>query len=262
MREEMALREQSTVYDRISVKGILLENKVNQLRNFVHLDDYDDLVKFTTWRAFDTADPLDTLVKLDAALPLSIASGQKDTTWEQRTDFGQINLFLHSTPLTIDPSDFLTPENDPIMTFEEARIKPYETHGIWCLIAWFPLGFALLATQRYYKTRWYAMFHLHNLLGLLVTILTVYTCMEMYAYGKWSPTMSVHSVLGLIALILVLLTGGSGIATSAMMMFYNSDPEWADRDKVYNVAMAHRYISYFMLIWGNSLVVGGTWTYL
>ena len=31
-------------------------------------------------------------------------------------------------------------------TFENSRIKEYEAHGWWCLIAWFPLGFALVAT--------------------------------------------------------------------------------------------------------------------
>ena len=106
------------------------------------------------------------------------------------------------------------------------------------------------------------MFHLHNLLGLFVTAVTIYSSMEMYAYGKWKPTMSVHSVLGLIALLLVIMTAGSGVATSSMMLYYNGDKEWTDREKVYNVAKAHRYISYLMLIWGNALVTGGTWTYL
>ena len=106
------------------------------------------------------------------------------------------------------------------------------------------------------------MFHLHNILGLFVTAVTIYSCMDMYAYGNWKPTMSVHSVLGLIALILVVATGGSGMLTSGMMMFYNGDKEWADRDKVYNIAKAHRYISYVMLIWANAVVTGGTWTYL
>lgn len=84
----------------------------------------------------------------------------------------------------------------------------------------------------------------------------------MYAFGNWKPTWGVHSVLGFLALILLFLTGGSGILTSCMMMFYNGDPEWADRDKVYNVAKFHRTISYVMLVWGNAVVTGGTWTYL
>ena len=71
----MALREQSSVHDRISVRGVLLENKEEHLRNFVHLDAFDNKVKFTTWRPFDTGDPLDTLITLDGPLPLSIASG-------------------------------------------------------------------------------------------------------------------------------------------------------------------------------------------
>lgn len=106
------------------------------------------------------------------------------------------------------------------------------------------------------------MFHLHNLLGLFVTGVTIYTSMEMFAYGKWKPTYSVHSILGIIALALLFLTGGTGIVTAWMMRFYNGDPQWADRDKVYNVAKAHRYISYVMLLVGNAVVTGGTWTYL
>lgn len=77
LSEEMALREQSSVHDRISVRGVLLENKEEHLRNFVHLDDHDNRVKFTTWRPFDTGDPLDTLVLLDEPLPLAVASGIK-----------------------------------------------------------------------------------------------------------------------------------------------------------------------------------------
>ena len=106
------------------------------------------------------------------------------------------------------------------------------------------------------------MYYMHNILGLIVTGVTIYTCLEMFAYSKWSPTLSVHSVLGILALVLLFLTGVSGIATAFMMGFYNSDPEWAAKDKVYNVAKAHRYISYVMLLWGNALVTGGTWTYL
>jgi len=64
------------------VHGVLLENKANQLRNFVHLDDHDNQVHFTTWRLFDTSDPLDSLIAIEGALPLAIASGKKTTEWE------------------------------------------------------------------------------------------------------------------------------------------------------------------------------------
>ena len=50
--------------------------------------------------------------------------------------------------------------------------------------------------------------------------------------------------------------------TSGMMMFYNGDKDWTARDKVYNVAKAHRKISYVTLIFANAVVTGGTWTYL
>ena len=65
--------------DRNAVNGILLgERRYNQLRNLVSLDDVDDVIHFTTWRAFDTQDPLDRAVELDSVLPLAIASGSID----------------------------------------------------------------------------------------------------------------------------------------------------------------------------------------
>ena len=35
---------------------------------------------------------------------------------------------------------------DDVKPFSEARISAYEAHGWWCLVAWFPIGFMLLAT--------------------------------------------------------------------------------------------------------------------
>ena len=174
-----------------------------------------------------------------------------------------MDLFLHSSPIELETDKApVAPPEEEVLTTEDLRVKTYEKHGWWCLVVWFPLGFMLLATQRYYKTNWYWMFHSHNILGLFVTIVTIWTSLEMYAFRNWKPSWSVHSVLGFIALFLVVAAGGTGIVTSLMMQFYKNDPAWAERDKVYNIAKAHRYISYIMLIWGNSVVTGGMWTYL
>ena len=96
IQEELLLRRQSKVLDRISVHGVLLENKTNQLRNMLVLNDNLNRIQFTTWRAFDTKDPLDTLLRLDSEVPFSIASGSKNTTWEERTNHGTINLYFNS----------------------------------------------------------------------------------------------------------------------------------------------------------------------
>ena len=182
MTEEIVLREKSKVYDRISVHGVLLENKENQMRNYLKLDDHQNRVTFTTWRAFDTKDPLDQKLAFDSKMPFSIASGKVGTPWEEKTSHGSIDLWLNSTP--IKDSDRAS-KMDLRPSFEQSRISDYETHGWWCLVAWFPIGFVLLASQRYYKTHWFLMFHLHNFLGLGVFIVTIWSCFEMYAYHDW-----------------------------------------------------------------------------
>lgn len=72
MKETVELRERSTVHDRVAFKNVLLDNKAdlnqhaNLLRNSIKLDDTADLVHFTTWRPFDTQDPLDAVLKLES----------------------------------------------------------------------------------------------------------------------------------------------------------------------------------------------------
>jgi len=129
-------------------------------------------------------------------------------------------------------------------------------------VAWFPIGFALLATQRYYKTHWYLMFHSHNLLGLFVTIVTIWSSLEMYAYTDWRQKANVHCVLGLIALLLSIFVGVTGVVTAGMMQLSTKESsEWTERDKHYNIAKVHRYASWIMLILGNGVCSGGIATY-
>ena len=102
------------------------------------------------------------------------------------------------------------------LPFKEARIKAYEIHGWLCLVAWFPLGFALIATQRYYKTKWYLMYQSHNLLGFIVTGVTIGTCLQVYAYVDWKQQHGPHAYLGLLALIVTLFVGVTGIIVYLM----------------------------------------------
>ena len=105
------------------------------------------------------------------------------------------------------------------------------------------------------------MFHLHNVLGILVVGITFMTCMQVYAYVDWEQKANAHSVLGLIALLITLFVGGTGMVTSGMMMWYKGDKDWQERDKVYMVAKVHRWSSYFMLLLGNGVSSGGIATY-
>ena len=92
--EEM--QEKSSGSDQITVNGILLPtNDHDHLRVTMVTDEEQNKIEFTTLRAFDTKDPLDTVVKLDSLFKLSIASGETSTTeWESKKDHGRIELFL------------------------------------------------------------------------------------------------------------------------------------------------------------------------
>ena len=52
---------------------------------------------------------------------------------------------------SINTEDQVIP-NLELVDLQERRIPEYETHGWWTLIAWFPLGYALIASKRYFKT--------------------------------------------------------------------------------------------------------------
>ena len=52
----------------------------------------------STKRAFDTKDPLDTVIVMDSIFQLSLASGAtSQTPWEERTELGRIDLFVTTT---------------------------------------------------------------------------------------------------------------------------------------------------------------------
>ena len=105
------------------------------------------------------------------------------------------------------------------------------------------------------------MHHMHNIIGFIVTMVTLGTCFQVYAYVDWKQKANPHSILGLIALLLTIFVGITGIITSSMMQWYNGDKAWVERDKVYKVAKVHRYSSYFMLLLGNGVCSGGVATY-
>lgn len=102
---------------------------------------------------------------------------------------------------------------------------------------------------------------MHNIIGFIVTMVTLGTCFQVYAYVDWKQKANPHSILGLIALLLTIFVGITGIITSSMMQWYNGDKAWVERDKVYKVAKVHRYSSYFMLLLGNGVCSGGVATY-
>ena len=83
---------------------------------------------------------------------MSFASGATaGTEWESRTEHGHIELFLtNQKPEKVVLSIVSTEPEEPAlevkMSFDESRITAYEIHGWLCLAAWFPLGFALIAT--------------------------------------------------------------------------------------------------------------------
>ena len=161
----------SKAMDQLSVKGVLLDTPNDHLTTTKVLDIVNSTVEMTTKRAFDTKDPLDKVVDMDSMFQLTFAMGEKlSTTWETRTNLGNIDLFISDVPL----QELVIEKTIP---FDEARIHAYEIHGWLCLVAWFPIGFALIATKRYYKTKWFLMHHMHNLLGFLVTAVTIVTCM-------------------------------------------------------------------------------------
>ena len=117
--------------------------------------------------------------EIEGEVDICIASGETvDTTYENRTFYGCVELFIINESIRyID-----VPERP---AFSDARISQYESHGWWTMISWFPLGFALVATKRYYKTPWFFMHHLHGFLGIFVVLATLLASLQAYAYVDW-----------------------------------------------------------------------------
>ena len=89
------MQKESYASDKIAVNGVLLPNLYDHLRVGIDVNAEQNTIEFHTLRAFDTKDPLDTVVKIDSLFDLIFLSGDTATTeWDQRVDHGTIQLFL------------------------------------------------------------------------------------------------------------------------------------------------------------------------
>lgn len=74
-------------------------------------------------------------------------------------------------------------ENSEIVTPDDSEDSPeerdseLESHGILTFLAWPLGGFFLLATSRYWKFTWKISHIAHNVLGVIVTLITLISSM-------------------------------------------------------------------------------------
>ena len=109
--------------------------------------------------------------------------------------------------------------------------KTYLIHGITLYVCWFGIGFLLLATKRYWKTKYYSMHFLHMFLGWVVMLVTVIMSLLMIRSTGWIICKNAgHNALGVVLLILVVVVWGSGMATGITGKFYKGDKLWTDND--------------------------------
>lgn len=107
--------------------------------------------------------------------------------------------------------------------FNVRRVPTYEAHGIWMFFAWMPLGYALLATKRYFKGNWKFWHYMHILLGAVTTVITIWQTLEISLKFGWGWTDDVHSILGTICIAMTAVAVLTGALTSAYMSLYNGD---------------------------------------
>ena len=130
-------------------------------------------------------------------------------------------------------------------------------------IAWMPLGYLLLATKRYLKGNWKLWHFLHIVIGMIVLVITIWQTLEIsLRFGWWGLSDDPHSILGSICIVMTIISVLSGSLAAACMRFYNGDAEWAgNKERATVIGKIHRYLSYFLLLFANVVILGGTITY-
>lgn len=68
--------------------------------------------------------------------------------------------------------------------------------------------------------------------------------------------------MGVIAIVSVTVTSIFGIVTALLMAFYKGDAPWTDHDKAIKMARYHRWLGYFMLLFGNATCMAGVINYV
>lgn len=143
---------------------------------------------------------------------------------------------------------------------QQRRVPVYEIHGFWMFIAWMPLGYLLIATKRYIKGSWKLMNILHMLLGVLVSMITIWQTLEISLRFGWGLTDDPHSILGTMCIVGMLFSTVSGFLAHAYYK-YSTDEAWSPKEKATKVGKVHRISSYVVLGLCNIVVFGGLLTY-
>ncbi len=133
----------------------------------------------------------------------------------------------------------------------------YETHGWWMWTAWMPIGFLLLCTKRYGKSKWSCMHLLHALLGYFCLIVTIVWAVRILDYFNWTVNSNIHSIVGVFATLLSVIVALSGTFTAGLMQFYENDKGWQAKEKVTSAGKFHRIAGYWMLFIGNATAMSG-----
>ena len=74
-------------------------------------------------------------------------------------------------------------------------------------------------------------------------------------------TDDVHSILGTIVIAATFVSVFSGSIVAAVMRYYNGDKEWSPKERAALLGKIHKWSSYFVLFFGNVVILGGTITY-
>ena len=135
-------------------------------------------------------------------------------------------------------------------------------HGMVLYSIWFVLGFALLFTKRYSKSRWMAMHLAHMIIGSVVFIVTLAMGFKILVFYKWNVHPDYHQIMGVVTLGFTPVASLTGIVAAILMHFYSGDKAWTDNDKALKVAWLHKWSSYVCLFIANATSMAGLINYV
>ena len=100
-----------------------------------------------------------------------------------------------------------------------------EAHGWWMWAAWFPVGFCLLASERYLKGRYWDITHTaHALLGHTVTLITLVQGYQQLKMYDWQVAFGVHNWMAVLFCAFFLIADVSGSVAAGVGRFSLDEP--------------------------------------
>lgn len=220
----------------------------------IKITDEGDFDRYVAYRKLQTGDKQDYQAELETDIEMMWAERRKGAYFGMHTQYNWFTANLKESPTDGDDEEVQVIQKAYVP--EEKVAEQWFMHGMVMTIAWFPLAFLTIATNRWGAIFWRKRQILHSIFGFLATFFTMFSgSMAISKLGGLQT--GLHEVFGtfIYAFCVIMILFGMATMNLRKLAVWNTK-------SVTVVSQIHRYMSWMLIIVSIPAIATGWYKYL